>query len=87
MLCIDQYGIIPNVFFQRSLNQPIKQRFFIDNILIFASAKFATKLPFVCVTEQHYVSIFFTRFWSVRKPRLFDTENPEIFRILNCACI
>ena len=23
----------------------------------------------VCVTEQHYVSIFFTRLWSVRKPR------------------
>ena len=33
---------------------------------------------FVCVTEQHYVSIFFTRLWSVRKPRLFDTQNPEI---------
>ena len=32
----------------------------------------------VCVTEQHYVSIFFTRLWSVGKPRLFDTENPEI---------
>ena len=25
----------------------------------------------VCVTEQHYVSIFFTRLWSVRKPLLF----------------
>ena len=25
----------------------------------------------VCVTEQHYVSIFFTRLWSVRKPMLF----------------
>ena len=32
----------------------------------------------VCVTEQHYVSIFFTRLWSVRKPLLFDTQNPEI---------
>ena len=32
----------------------------------------------VCVTEQHYVSIFFTRLWSVRKPRLFNTQNPEI---------
>ena len=26
-------------------------------------------------TEQHYVSIFFTCFWSVHKPRLFDTEK------------
>ena len=33
---------------------------------------------FVCVTEQHYVSIFFTRLWSVRKPLLFDTQNPGI---------
>ena len=33
---------------------------------------------FVCVTEQHYVSIFFTRLWSVRKPLLFDTKNPGI---------
>ena len=32
----------------------------------------------VCVTEQHYVSIFFTRLWSVRKPLPFDTQNPEI---------
>ena len=32
----------------------------------------------VCVTEQHYVSIFFTRLWSVRKPLLFDTQNPGI---------
>ena len=31
----------------------------------------------VCVTEQHYVSIFFTRLWSVRKSLLFDTQNPE----------
>ena len=29
----------------------------------------------VCVTEQHYVSIFFTGFWSVHKPRLFHTEK------------
>ena len=33
---------------------------------------------FVCVTEQHYVSIFFIRLWSVRKPLLFDTQNPGI---------
>ena len=26
---------------------------------------------FVCVTEQHCVSIFFTSLWSVRKPMLF----------------
>ena len=32
----------------------------------------------VCVTEQHYVSIFFTRLWSVHKPLLFDTKNPGI---------
>ena len=32
----------------------------------------------VCVTKQHYVSIFFTRLWSVCKPLLFDTHNPEI---------
>ena len=32
----------------------------------------------VCVTEQHYVSIFFTRLWSVRKPLLFDIQNPGI---------
>ena len=32
------------------------------------------------VTEQQYVSIFFTRLWSVRKrkPLLFDTQNPGI---------
>ena len=35
-------------------------------------------LCFVCVTEQHYVSIFFIRLWSVRKPLLFDTQNPGI---------
>ena len=28
-------------------------------------------LTIVCVREQHYVSIFFTRLWSVRKPLLF----------------
>ena len=33
---------------------------------------------FVCVTEQHYVLIFFTRLWSVCKPLLFDTQNPRI---------
>ena len=32
----------------------------------------------VCVTEQHYVSRFFTRLWSVRKALLYDTQNPEI---------
>ena len=36
------------------------------------------KVNFVCVTEQHYVSIFFTCLCSVRKPLLFDTQNPEI---------
>ena len=30
----------------------------------------------VCVTEQHYVLIFFTLLWSVRKPLLFDAQNP-----------
>ena len=28
----------------------------------------------VCVTNQYYVSGFFTRLWSVRKPLLFDTQ-------------
>ena len=32
----------------------------------------------VCVTEQHYVSIFFTRLWSVRRALISDTPNPEI---------
>ena len=36
------------------------------------------RLFIVCVTEQHYVSIFFTRLWSVRKPLLFDTQKSEI---------
>ena len=34
--------------------------------------------PTFCVTEKHYVSISFTRLWSVRKPLLFDTQNPGI---------
>ena len=29
----------------------------------------------VCVAEKHYVSMFFTRFWSVHKPLLFDTTQ------------
>ena len=29
----------------------------------------------ICVTEQHYVSIFFTRLWSVRKPMLFQFKG------------
>ena len=37
-----------------------------------------SRYVFVCVTEQHCVSIFFTRLWSVRKPLLFDTQNPGI---------
>ena len=32
----------------------------------------------VCVTEQHYVLIFFTRLWSLCNPLLFDTKNPGI---------
>ena len=35
-------------------------------------------LILVCVTDQRYVSIFFTRLWSMRKPLLFDTQNPGI---------
>ena len=35
-------------------------------------------LTLVCVTEQHYVSIFCTCVWSVSKPLIFDTENREI---------
>ena len=37
-----------------------------------------SRYVFVCVTEQHRVSIFFTRLWSVRKPLLFHTRNPGI---------
>ena len=29
----------------------------------------------VCVTEQHYVSILFTRVWSVRKPLLYQYKG------------
>ena len=32
----------------------------------------------VCVTEQHFVSMFLTPLGFVRKPLLFDTEKPEI---------
>ena len=39
---------------------------------------------FVCVTEQHYVSIFGTRVWSIGKPLIFDTENPEILGFQLC---
>ena len=37
-----------------------------------------TRERYVCVSKQHHVSIFFTRLWSVRKPLLFDTQDPEI---------
>ena len=37
-----------------------------------------SRMWLVCVTEQHYVSTFFTRLWRVHKPLLFDTQNPEI---------
>ena len=43
-----------------------------------SNKKFSKNKGVVCVTEQHYVSIFFTRLWSVRKPLLFDTQTPEI---------
>ena len=36
-----------------------------------------TRKILVCVTE-HYVPIFSTRLWSVRKPMLFDTQNAGI---------
>ena len=29
----------------------------------------------ICVTKQHYVSIFFTRLWSVGTDLIFDTQN------------
>ena len=35
-------------------------------------------MNFVCVTEQHYVSIFFICLWSEHKPLLFGTQNPGI---------
>ena len=37
-----------------------------------------SELMFVCVIEQHYVSIFLTRLLSVLKPLFFDTQNSEI---------
>ena len=38
---------------------------------------------FVCVTEQHYVSIFFTRLWSVGKALISDIQNPEVSGFLD----
>ena len=35
----------------------------------------------VCETEQRYVSIFFTRLWSVRKPHLCRLIQTSIIRI------
>ena len=32
---------------------------------------FCTWEKLVCVTEQDYISMFFTRLWAVRKPLLF----------------
>ena len=32
----------------------------------------------ICVTEQHYVSIFFTRLWSVQTALILDTQNAEM---------
>ena len=48
----------------------------IINIIITKLSSTTTGVKFV--TEQHYVSIFFTHLWSVRKPLLFDTQNPRI---------
>ena len=36
---------------------------------------------FVCVTEQHYVSILFTRLWSLRSDLISDTQNLKISRL------
>ena len=44
----------------------------------FPFAFYDVRQTLVCVTEQNYVLMFFTRLWSVRKPLLFDTQNPEI---------
>ena len=32
----------------------------------------------ICVTEQHYVSIFFTRLWSVQTALILDTQNAKM---------
>ena len=32
----------------------------------------------VCVTEQRYASVFFTRLWSLRTALISDTKNLEI---------
>ena len=39
---------------------------------------------FVCVTEQHYISIFFTRLWSVRKPILFQYKGRLVTNQQKC---
>ena len=59
------------------------------NVFIQAKKQFISSFNdfVVCVSEQNCVSIFFTRLWYVRKPLLFDTQNPRILRILNCACV
>ena len=38
---------------------------------VFITLECTLEVYVVSVTEQHYVSIFFTRLWSVRKPFLF----------------
>ena len=32
----------------------------------------------LCLVEQHYVSIFFTRLWSVHTALIWYAQNPEI---------
>ena len=36
----------------------------------------------VCVTKQHYVSIFLTRLWSVGTALISGTQNPELLGLL-----
>ena len=46
-------------------------RFSRRNYLVICKFKNDASNTVVCVTEQQYVSIFFTCLWSVRKPLLF----------------
>ena len=61
---------------EMDLHHSYKKKGFINSLFLLATNK--DDVCLVCVTEQHYVSIFFTRIWSVCKPLLFDTQNPEI---------
>ena len=76
-------------FFGRTIKTPVKASSGMLEYSRIQKLKFITFLEdfaffflidpqFLGVTEQHCVSIFFTRLWSMCKPLLFDTQNPGI---------